>query len=375
MKPEKLTRRQYFALSSMAVLSPALRLLPREGTAIAGSASWLCGIAAYVPLLLFALLVNAMLSCRREGEGMGDLFMRALGSVAGKIVLTVYALWFLLYAAFLLRSSAERFVTTVYPYSSIWPFVATLAALCLVAALGGAKALFRSAEIFLPLLTVVLVFTLVFALPKLNVKGLLAVSTADIGPVLLGSLPLLNIGAGMLVYPTFLEGLVPIAPGRGKAAAKWLVRVCLLAVLLSVFAIGMLGAELTVSLSYPFFTMLRNISIFHAVERFEALVVGLWVLPDFILISLMLMLASGGLRTVFGCPPKPGESSKLLNLKNGRALIWLCAAAALAGGLLLAPNSFDLEFYSLYLVPSLTLGLTIGGISIIFVIGKLRKKL
>ena len=224
-------------------------------------------------------------------------------------------------------------------------------------------------------LFVVLVFTLVFALPELNVKGMLAVSTADIGPVLLGSLPLLNIGAGILVYPTFREGLVPIAPGRGKAAAKWLVRVCLLAVLLSVFAIGMLGAELTAHLSYPFFTMLRNISIFHAVERFEALVVGLWVLPDFILISLMLMLASGGLRTVFGCPPKPGEGCKLLNLKNGRALIWLCAAAALAGGLLLAPNSFNLEFYSRYLIPALTLGFTIGGISIIFVIGKLRKTL
>lgn len=84
MKSDKLTRRQYFALSSMAVLSPALRLLPREDTAIAGSASWLCGVAAYVPLLLFALLVNAMLNCRREGEGMGDLILRALGSVVGK---------------------------------------------------------------------------------------------------------------------------------------------------------------------------------------------------------------------------------------------------------------------------------------------------
>ena len=39
MKSDKLTRRQYFALSSIAVLSPALRLLPREDTAIAGSAS------------------------------------------------------------------------------------------------------------------------------------------------------------------------------------------------------------------------------------------------------------------------------------------------------------------------------------------------
>lgn len=375
MKTEKLTRRQYFALCSLAVLSPALRLLPRENAALAGSASWLCGVVAYVPLLLFAVLLNAMLSCRRAGEGMGDLILRALGNLAGKIVLVIYALWFLLYAAFLLRSGAERFVTTVYPFSGIWPFVGTLLALSLVAALGGAKALFRAAEVFLPLLTLVLVFVLLFALPELNPKGMLAVSTADIGPVLLGTLPILNIGAGILFYPTFFEGLVPIAPGRGKATAKWLVRVCLLAVLLSVFTIGMLGAELTANLSYPFFTMLRNVSIFHAVERFEALVVGLWVLPDFILIALMLMLASGGLRTVFGCPPKGGDSGKLLRLENGRILIWICALAALVGGLLLAPDAFDLEFYSLRLIPGITLGLTIGGTSIIFVIGKLRKTL
>lgn len=375
MKTKKLTRRQYFALCSLAFLSPALRLLPRESAAIAGSASWLCGIVAYVPLLLFALLLNAMLNCRREGEGMGDLILRALGNVAGKIVLTIYALWFLAYAAFLLRSGAERFVTTAYPFSSTWPFVGTLLVLSLVAALGGAKALFRAAEIFLPLLTLVLVFVLLFALPELNLKGMLAVSAADTGPVLLGTLPLLNIGAALLLYPTFLEGLVPVAPGRGKAAAKWLVRVCLLAVLLSVLTIGMLGAELTANLSYPFFTLLRNVSIFRAVERFEALVVGLWVLPDFILIALMLMLASGGLRTVFGCPPQGDDSGKLLRLENGRILIWLCALAALAGGLLLAPDAFDLEFYSLRLIPGVTLGLTIGGVLIIFVIGKLRKTL
>lgn len=375
MKTEKLTRRQYFALCSLAVLSPALRLLPRENAAIAGNASWLCGVVAYVPLLLFALLINAMLNCRREGEGMGDLILRALGNVAGKIVLAIYALWFLLYAAFLLRSGAERFVTTVYPFSSTWPFVGTLLVLSLVAALGGAKALFRAAEIFLPLLTLVLVFVLIFALPELNPKGMLAVSTANIGSVLLGTFPILNIGAGLLLYPTFFEGLVPIAPGRGKAAAKWLARVCLLAVLLSAFTLGMLGTELTANLSYPFFTLLRNVSIFHAVERFEALVIGLWVLPDFILITLMLMLASGGLRTVFGCPPKGDDSGKLLRLENGRILIWLCALAALVGGLLLAPDAFDLEFYSLRLIPGVTLGLTVGGISAIFVVGKLRKKL
>lgn len=375
MNPRALTRRQYFALCALVMLSPALRLLPQANTELAGSASWLCGLAAFPPLLLLALLLGAMLRRRREGEGMGDLMLRALGPVAGKIVLALYALWFLLYAAFLLRSSAERFIATVYPYSRPWAFVAVLLLISLLAALGGPKALFRAAEIFSPLMTLTLVFVLLFALPELNWENLLPVSARDVLPVLRGALPIVNIGAGLLVYPTFFEGMVPQQSGRNMAAAKWLVRLCALSTLLSAVVIGSFGAELTQKLSHPFFTLLRNLSIFHAVERFEALVVGLWVLPDFVLVSLMLTLASGGLRTAVGKPPQRDDGSRLPDLKNRRALIWLCALAALAGGLLLAPDSFQLTFWSKQLIPWGTLALTAGGIPLIFAIGLLRKKL
>ena len=76
----------------------------------------------------------------------------------------------------------------------------------------------------------------------------------------------------------------------------WCVRICVLVTLLSAFAIGILGAELTAKLNHPFFTMLRNVSLFHAVERFGALVIGLWVLPDFVLVSMLLTLAVNCLR-------------------------------------------------------------------------------
>ena len=72
---------------------------------------------------------------------------------------------------------------------------------------------------------------------------------------------------------------------------RWCVRTCVLVTLLSAFTIDILGAELTAKLNHPFFTMLRNVSLFHAVERFGALVIGLWVLPDFVLVAMLLTLA------------------------------------------------------------------------------------
>ena len=68
--------------------------------------------------------------------------------------------------------------------------------------------------------------------------------------------------------------------------------------------------------------MLRNVSLFHAVERFGALVIGLWVLPDFVLVSMLLTLAVNCLRAA------ATHDGRLFAQKNPPALVLLCAAAA-----------------------------------------------
>ena len=42
----QLTRRQYYALCTMVLLSPLLHLVPRKTTAEAGCGGWLCALAA-----------------------------------------------------------------------------------------------------------------------------------------------------------------------------------------------------------------------------------------------------------------------------------------------------------------------------------------
>lgn len=363
-----MTQRQYGMLCAGIMLSSMLRLLPHTSAAEAGRAAWLCGPAALLPLLGFAALTAALLRRRRAGEGLSRLILRALGCTAGKLLLLLYALWFTGYAAFLLRSSAERFVATIYPFSHAWPFAALLLALCLTAALGPPRALFRAAEIFYPLLFAVFVFTLLFAAPDLRIRSLLPVTLSDAGGILRGALPIVNIGAAVLTYPAFLSGPLPEAAPSMRTHRTLLLRLGLWTLFLNAFVVGSLGAELTVNLSHPFFTMLRNVSVFHAVERFEALVVGLWLLPDFLLVSLMLILASMLLRTVFGTADAGGGAQR-------RGLTWLCALAALAGGLLLAPDAFALRRLSHTVIPLVNLCFTVGVLPVVYLVGRLRKTL
>ena len=353
----QLTRRQYYALCTMVLLSPLLHLVPRKTTAEAGCGGWLCALAALVPLLLFAWMLEGILHRGRPGEGIGEITLRALGPVAGRVLLGVYALWFLLYSAFALRIGAERFIEAVFPLSRPWPFVVTILTMAVCGALGSTKALFRASEIFLPLLMLVLALVLVFAAPGLNVNNLLPVTAQDLPGVARSGLTVFGIGAAVLFFGAFTGGHTPAAPGRGRAAVWWCVR------------IGMLGAELTAKLTHPFFTMLRNVSLFHAVERFGALVIGLWVLPDFVLVSMLLTLAVNCLRAACS------RDGRLFAQKNPPALVLLCAAAAGAGALFLAQNAFETDALQTNVVPVVNIVLLGVGTVGMYLIGRARGKI
>lgn len=365
----QLTRRQYYALCTMVLLSPLLHLVPRKTTAEAGCGGWLCALAALVPLLLFAWMLEGILHRGRPGEGIGEITLRALGPVAGRVLLGVYALWFLLYSAFALRIGAERFIEAVFPLSRPWPFVVTILAMAVCGALGSTKALFRASEIFLPLLMLVLALVLVFAVPGLNVNNLLPVTARDLPGVARSGLTVFGIGAAVLFFGAFTGGRTPAAPGRGRAAGWWCVRMCVLVTLLSAFTIGILGAELTAKLTHPFFTMLRNVSLFHAVERFGALVIGLWVLPDFVLVSMLLTLAVNCLRAACS------RDGRLFAQKNPPALVLLCAAAAGAGALFLAQNAFETDALQASVVPVVNIVLLGVGTVGMYLIGRARGKI
>ena len=81
--------------------------------------------------------------------------------------------------------------------------------------------------------------------------------------------------------------------------------------------------------------------------------VGLWILPDFLLTGLCLQAGQRCLRLACGYSPQSGE--RRFSLSNGRFLIWLGGFAAIGLGLVLAPEPASLLFWSRRLIPGLSL--------------------
>ena len=341
-------RRELSALGFVASLTAAARILPGLGAAAAGPAAWLCPLAALPGALLTSECLYSAMRHARRGEGLSALALRSLGRVSGGILLVLYALWLVFYAAFSLRSASSRFTIAIYPGTDPDIFVAVGAAACLVPALGRYSSLGRAAVVCRGLLALALALILALGLASADVDNLLPVTAQDALPVLSGAPPALGI-LTLLLCATSLPG------GAETPRRRDYLRRCLalsaLFTLIVAATVGRFGAPLAARFELPFFTMVKNISLPGLTDRVEALVTAFWVFSDFAMCSLALMAASGAVRMALGLP----ESPQGPRLGGGRWITVLFAAAAFVLANLMAPTNFALTALSQRYVPALNL--------------------
>lgn len=371
----RFNRRQQLSLGTVIMLSPALRLFPSQSVIMAGRASWLCAAAAVPLLLAWLYFMSSFMSHRQSGEGLPEFILRTLGPIAGKITLAVLSLWFLIYGGFVLRSGADRFIVTIYPSSGPAAFSVTMGLIALAAVLKKPRTMVRFARMVKPVLMGVLFLVAFFSLFSLDFSNLLPVTVHDVMPVMRGSVMAVDIVASAVFYICMLEGgCTDGSAGHFGAFSRWLTGSCLLLTMLSVIIVGSFGADLCVRLTKPFFALVRNLVFFKTVERVEALVVMLWIFPDFLLVSAVLYSAQYCLRLIFGKDPTY-NGERLTDFSGGRWVIWLCCAVCVAASLFIAPTPASLDFWSATIVPYVSLAIFFVLLPLVYAAGRMRKSI
>lgn len=343
----ELNDRQLGATAFVLLLSPALRLFPSAGAQSAGKTLWLSALLAFFPAAAYLFLVCRAAALRREGEGMGELLLRAAPGRGGRFALCVLGAWLLVYAGFVLRSGADRFIVTVYPNTPAAFFILTMAAAALAAAFAPLRDAARCARMFLPVVTLVLALVLGAALFGVRKENLLPLEPRGPGGLLVGTLGALDllawaIAAGCLLLPEVKKGACSFG-----ALLRPLALGCAVLALLGVTIVGSFGAALSGALSWPFFSLVRDLVFFRSVERIEALVVALWIFPDFLIVSLFLRGALRALGLTLGRRFPPLAQKKLA--------LPLCALAAAFFALLAAPDANALARWSRLYIPAANL--------------------
>lgn len=365
--------RQLLSLLAVLLLTPALRLFPSGAVRLAGRAAWLSPLLALPALGGYLWFLCRFLSHRREGEGLSELLGRAAGEKLARPVQLLTALWLLFYSGFVLRSGADRFITTVYPHSGPAFFVISMGLLGAVAALGAERSIVRAGRLVLPLLYGTLALALLAALLALKKENLLPVTGRDLLPAAAGALPVLDVVSAVMVLGAFFVWPLPKTAEPLRPGLRWLAAACILLCLLAAAILGSFGAELTDLLTQPFFYLVRNLVFFRNLERVEAFVVTLWVFPDFLMFSALLFAARRCLDPALSLPqPDPAAP---LSLRGGRWVTPLSALPAILCGCLLAPGAESLAFFSERLIPGLNLGFAFILLPGLYLLGRVKKRI
>ena len=366
--------RQLLYACAVMLLSPALRIIPARSAALAGRSAWLSGIAALPILLIYALFLCRFSEKIGSGEGAEALICRCLGEKPGKLVLLVTVLWFLVYCGFILRAGADRMISTVYNDASPGVFVLVMAALGLAAALSSERTILRSAKLMVPPVLGVLILVLAAAVPEIKSENLLPLNSFEVLYSFKGAVVTVDAAVLPMVLTLFLADKKSSPDGQFTALALWLAGISVLLFVMELCIIGSFGAPLTAELRQPFFVLVRNLVLFGSLERIEALVVSLWVFSDFILVAVCLSAAQRVLRGLMG--KRSGYAGeRMLDMKNGRFLIWLCAVSAAVFALVFAPDSESMTLWSDTVIPIANLTFAFALLPIIYIVGKVRRKI
>ncbi len=373
-RDDSFSTNQLLALCSLCFLVPALRIFPSSASELAGRASWTAALAALPLLLVYGYFLSRLMAGAGPGMGLGEYTLQLLGSRVGKGFLLLFALWYLLYGAFVLRSGAERLIATIYPYTRASSFIVSTGLLSLLAALCPARSLVRMAKLVLPAVLGFLLLILFYGLSGLDRYNLLPIDLWDLLPVLKASVSAVNVSVGVLYTSCFLQGMLKNERPAFSAYGLWLLYATAILSLLMLAICGSFGAELTEHLSHPFFSLVRSTVFFGSVERVEALVVSLWLFPDFLMVALCLYCAQRCLRLLLGLSPET-EAARLLDLREGRWVIPLCGLVSMVVAVFLAPTPADMGLWSHRIIPGINLGFAFFLVPLIYIVGKLKKQL
>ena len=258
-----MTKRQANRTAVLIGLSPLFYIVPGMQAKALGGAAWLGCLAALPPL-----------------AGLGMLLGRRTPRTPGRLVSALIAPVLAAAAIALLHGCAVRYYTAVGVFRSPLPYAALLLITAVPAALSRKKALARASEVLLPLVLTLLAVTLACAAKQVRPARLIDLTAVSVTGVAQAALPILAVGAAALILPRLFTQAQPDA-GAGTALGATAALVCMATV-------GALGGPMAARLEFPVFTLTRNLSLLHTVERLDGLMAAVWLLPDVTALALLL---------------------------------------------------------------------------------------
>lgn len=346
------------SLMFVSLLSPIIRLFPKSSVDIGGKAVWLSPLLALPVVLVIYVVIEKIMKKAAPGEGLADMIIKAIGKTAGKGVLVLITLWLIFYTGFVIKSGAERLISSIYPNGQTGLFTVSITIIGIWIAVGDINGIGRLAELMAKIIGIVLTLIIIVGIFDIKADNILPITIYDIGDIAFGALPIINV-LSIGTYTAFLDGYTK-KDNINKKGIVIVLTIIITAIIL--ITVGTMGTKLIESLQHNFFIMIRDMKILGVIERIEAIVIAMWVATDLVYVAMLLKICGEITVTITG-----KEKIKIFSSVSG-ILAFIIAN-------LIINNAFELHYLSGIVVPIINILIVLLLLPLILVAGeKIRKK-
>ncbi len=357
---KKISLRQAMLLFLFPMISATIALVPSLANESAKQAAW---ISPFISIILFGLFLFVLQSFYKKYKEVSliDIFGDIIGKIFGKIVFILYFAWITINCASYFRFFTERLTMSTFSNTNTWVLIVALIILSSFILRGGLEVLARLNEVLFTIVFLFLIIVFILIFPQFKIANYFPLTYKDALPVLCGNVSIIATWAFFIVILMFSDKITNMDKIK-KMGFKAILIMGVLTLIIIIIPLGMYGASYLSVLTMPFFSAIRQISLFNIIERIEGSIISLWILSDFMLLCIFAYSALHILKKVF-------------SLSQIKSLINIYLIGIIIISLLMCRNVLEFVIYcdKICCPVNLFFGYLIP--LIVFIIGKIRKKI
>ncbi|HHY38309.1 MAG TPA: endospore germination permease, partial [Clostridia bacterium] len=278
-----------------SVLMTALLFLPSIAAQQAHEDSWLTPGLAIVPGMFIGLVVSGLFAV------FGPIgFIRqsetAFGAIVGKTIGMFYVWFFVYIAVLVVRQIAEFMVTLFMPDTPLIAFLITSLLVATYMARLGLEPISRVTW-FLPMFVFFIYLLILAASPEMDIQRIRPILANGLRPLLISVIPA-SAFRGELIVAAFLLPYMTKPENGGRSVHISNITLAVVLVSTSLATVAVLGGELPGHVPFPFFSVVRLISIGRFLNRLDLVLMSLWLGGTFIKLAVYLYVATLSLAQV-----------------------------------------------------------------------------
>lgn len=328
----RITYKQLIFLIFISRIILAITYLPIFTFPPANQDIWISTFIMYG--IHFLLAIPVYLLWKRFPDKSIIQYSRIIAGPAGVLIGILYICFFIHLAAITLRQFCGFITTAMMPETPILFFMIGTMIFCAYAVRSGIEVMGRLSEIIAPIIMIAIITIFILLAKDMNFKLLTPVMEKGFFPVLYG---------GFLYTPRTDEivdiaMILPFLNNRRKGKTIFFIYFSILLIffyLVSIPIMTTFGVPFAKNLSFPYFSMIRIISVGDFLERIESIHMGIWVLGIFIKVSFYYYLAVLGM-------------GQLFNLKDYKPLVFPAGAVIVPLSILIAESMVELKEFTSY---------------------------